>query len=113
MEELEDSGSLASATSDPKTTLGLIVQDINRSMVDKYHIDPDETGVVVTDVESKSEAFRVGIRPGDIIVRVGTKKIKSSREFISILDSTENQESILLLVKRDDTARFFALDNVK
>jgi len=113
LEELEDTGSIASATSNPKTTLGLVVQDINRSMVDKYNIDQDETGVVVTNVEPKSEAFRVGIRPGDIIVRVGTKKIKSSRDFISIIDSTENQQSILFLVKRDDTARFFALDNVK
>ena len=45
-----------------------------------------EKGVLVVDVELNSEAERAGIKPGDLITMVGTKKVDSVIEFMTLMD---------------------------
>ena len=88
---------------------GLEVKDVNKTLAEKYGV-PMEQGVVVINVIPNSEAFDAGIQEGDLITRVGTKKIKSKREFKSQLKKAKKQGSVLLLVSRDDVSRFVALE---
>ena len=88
---------------------GLEVQDVNESLQKKYNLELIH-GVVVTHVTNNSEAFDAGIQEGDIITRIGTKKVGNKNDFKSKLQEAKNHGPVLLLIKRDDVFRFVALE---
>jgi serine protease Do len=111
LEELEQEKQQRLAAGDEADRkFGLQVQDLTPSIAEQFGLDPDEKGVLVTDVEVNSAAYKAGIRVGDVITRVGKKEVKSKRDFKNLMKTAKKQDTILLLVKRDDVARFFALD---
>jgi serine protease Do/serine protease DegQ len=57
-------------------------------------------GVVVTKVDSNSPAWMHGLRPGDIIVGVNRKKVRSVQEFLTAVQAS--QDSIILSLLRGD-----------
>ena len=57
-------------------------------------------GVIVTQVDANSPAWRHGIRPGDVIFGVNRKKVRSVQEFLSALQAGEDR--IILNVLRGD-----------
>ena len=57
-------------------------------------------GVIVTQVDANSPAWRHGIRPGDVIFGVNRKKVRSVQEFLSALQTGEDR--IILNVLRGD-----------
>ena len=88
---------------------GLEVQNVNELLQKKYNLQSIH-GVVVTHVTNNSEAFDAGIQEGDIITRIGTKKVENKNDFKSQLQKAKNHGSVLLLIKRDDVFRFVALE---
>jgi S1-C subfamily serine protease len=61
-------------------------------------------------VDPKSEAAELGIREGDLIQRVGSENINSKKEFNKLVEESEEDGVVLLLIKREDISRFYALD---
>ena len=61
-------------------------------------------------MDKNSEAFRSGIREGDIIIRVGTNNVRDSNDFKDLIRTSSRQNTVLLLVKREDVSRFYALE---
>jgi serine protease Do len=59
---------------------GMHVQDINRDLIRKYGLAYNE-GVVVTKVDPNSLGQRLGIEPGDVILRVGNARIRNKEDF--------------------------------
>ena len=57
-----------------------------------------EEGVLVADVEDDSS---LGLRPGDVIVAVGERRVDDIARLHRILDSYEDDEKIRLRVWRD------------
>jgi Do/DeqQ family serine protease len=57
-------------------------------------------GVIVTQVDANSPAWLHGIRPGDIVLGVNRKKVRSVQEFLSVLQSSEGR--IILNLLRGD-----------
>lgn len=57
-------------------------------------------GVVVTKVDANSPAWMHGLRPGDIIVGVNRKKVRSVQEFLTAVQAS--QDSIMLSLLRGD-----------
>lgn len=66
-------------------SLGLVVNDLNPEIAKSLGFE-GEHGVLVVDVEVDSPAERAGIRPGDLIIKVGTKEVHSVIEFIALMD---------------------------
>ncbi|MBH49354.1 MAG: protease [Candidatus Marinimicrobia bacterium] len=91
-------------------SFGFSVQNISPLLAQKYNFDDDENGVVVTKVDPKSEAYEMGVREGDLIQRVGSDEVNSKKEFKKLVDSSKDDGAVLLLIKRDDVSRFYALD---
>ena len=60
--------------------LGLAVQGLNPELAEAFGVDRRE-GVVVVEVEPESAAERAGLRPGDIIQRVGDRVIRRATDF--------------------------------
>jgi len=90
--------------------LGIEVRNISSSLAERYEIDPESTGVLVTDIDKKSNAYEAGIRTGDIITRVGTKRVTSSKIFRNLVEDLKEQDSLLLLVKRGERSSYFAFE---
>jgi serine protease Do len=110
LEELEQESTTIIANNSDRLSLGLEVQEITKLLAERYEIDPDNSGVLVTDIDKKSKAFEAGIRVGDIITRVGTKKIASKKDYKNLIEESKQQDSLLLLVKRGERSSYFAFE---
>ncbi len=110
LEELEQENQTFATVSDDRSSLGIEVRDISNVLAERYGIDPNSKGILVTDIDKKSNAFEAGIRVGDIITRVGTKKVASSEDFVNLIEESKQQSSLLLLVKRGERSSYFAFE---
>ena len=108
--ELPNEPQMAFMETEKSSTLGITVQDLNNSLRKHYNLSPDDDGVVVTEMDKNSEAYRSGIREGDIIIRVGTNNVRDSNDFKDLIRTSSRQNTVLLLVKREDVSRFYALE---
>jgi serine protease Do len=71
-----------------------------------------EGGVVVIDVGS-GPAGRAGIRPGDVIMQVNRRPVEDVDSFSELVESVDDDESLLLLVKRGEGALFLVIDPIE
>jgi len=110
LEEIEGETTTLATSNSKKMSLGIEVRDITNLLAEKYKIDPESSGVLVTNIDKKSNAYEAGIRVGDIITRVGTKKVASSKDFVNFLEESKLQDSLLLLVKRGERSSYFAFE---
>ena len=108
--ELPNEPQMAFMPNDKSSTLGITVQDLNSSLRKHYNLSQDDDGVVVTEMDNDSEAYRSGIREGDIIIRVGTNNVRNSNDFKDLIRTSSRKNTVLLLVKRNDISRFYALE---
>ena len=82
-----------------KFSLGLVVNDLNSEIAKSLGFE-GEHGVLVVDVEVDSPAERAGIRPGDLITKVGTKEVSSVLEFMALMDEfLETNKPVSIFVK--------------
>ena len=82
-----------------KFSLGLVVNDLNQDVAKSLGFE-DEKGVLVVDVEAESPAERAGIKPGDLITKVGTKEVHSVIEFMSLMgEFLETDKPVSVFVK--------------
>ena len=97
---------------------GLTVANISDALIKKFDIPSkssswsdgsDLKGVVVTEVSSGGVAEQAGFELGDLINRVGQKKISNINEFINEIEQYEEDKKILVLVKRGRASRFLTL----
>ena len=86
---------------------GINVSNITPELTEKFDLDKDDTGIVVTATEKES-SFKVG----DIIQRVDNKKVKDVDEFKKQLDKID-KEYFLVLIKRDGNTFFLTIETQK
>ena len=110
LEELPDSPrKFATKKTNSKKSFGLELRKINKSIKNKYDIDDDDV-LVVTGIDTNGEAYAEGIREGDIIKNVGTRRVKTVKEFNKLIEKAEKKGTVLLLVKKPSGgSRFFTL----
>ena len=109
--ELSDS-ELASAPAQeaPEATgsLGLRLRTLTTEAAQKYGYE-GETGVLISQVRRGSQAGRAGLRPGDLILKVGYKKVASIDDYQSVVDALESGEAVLFEVRRGPSTNFVPL----
>jgi len=88
--------------------LGLYLQDMTEDM-GRFYGDSLEEGVLVSRVDSGSSAERAGIRPGNIVLSVNQKKVRSVKEFNKALEESIETQKVLLLIKTERFTRFVVL----
>lgn len=86
-------------------SLGLQLADITASARQRFDIDKSTKGALVQDVERGSSAMGAGIRPGDVVVRVGKKPVDNARSAQKAIESQKG-ETVLLLVNRQGSNMF-------
>lgn len=80
---------------------GISVGDLTPAIARRYGYASSEIGVVVTDVESNSDALRKGIRAGYLIQEIEWEPINSLETYSRIVNQLvkDNREHVLLYVK--------------
>lgn len=88
------------------SALGLTVQDITAEQRKQLGLK-DQSGVVVTEVGGAAK--RSLLQPGDVVLMVGRRPIKSAGEFRDSVKDIKAGDSVMLLVKRDDATQFVTI----
>ncbi len=91
--------------------LGLDLMTLSAEVRNHYKIDKKASGVLVSDVSPESAAADKGIRPGDLIVRVGQWDVKTPKEILARIaeEKKAGRTSVLLRVVTGDVPRFVAV----
>ena len=90
---------------------GLRVALIDDDLRARFNLEPEATGIVIVDVDSSSDGWDKGLRPGDVVAEVGQEPVASPRDFLRRIEAAEQsgRRSVLMLVRRDGAPRFVAV----
>ena len=90
--------------------LGLTLSEITEDLMDQFGLASDE-GLVITGIETGSDAESKGLLAGDVITEAGQQSVATVEEFEARIEAAEQagRKSILLLVRRGGDPRFVAL----
>jgi serine protease Do len=91
----------------PANALGVVVDDITAEQRKQIGLDTQE-GVVVTKITGAA-ARRAALAPGDVILMVGRKPVKSVGDFNAAVKGVKPGDSVMLLVRREDATSFIAV----
>jgi serine protease Do len=97
--ELESEEEPAEAAQTSKD-LGLELREMDSRLARRYGYKTEE-GLIIVKIDQSSEAYRKGIRQGDIILEVNQEKIQSVKDWEKILKKTEPGDAIMLLLRRE------------
>ena len=77
--------------------LGLLVED-----------NPDGDGVLIMDIDTKSEIYKNNVRKGDIITEIGKVAILSKTDYNNEINKYSKDEPIMIRIVNDDRVRYIA-----
>lgn len=102
------------APSGTPTALGVRLAELTTQLRSRYRIEA-ERGVIVTAVAEDSPAGRVGLRPGDVIERVGQTPVRTPAEVQEAVQSITGRQSgdnkrVALYVNRAGERRFVVVN---
>ncbi len=106
---------VASRTESGETTnkdIGLSLSEVTPALRERFELEEDAKGVVITDVDASGPAADKNLRPGDVIVEVSQEEVASPRDLAAKVEKARSagQKSVLLLVEsKRGGLRFVAL----
>lgn len=81
--------------------LGLVVADLTETQKKELKIDG---GVLIDSVDGA--ASRVGLRPGDVILRLNNTDVKDVKQFNALVTKLDPKKMAVILVRRGDSSQF-------
>jgi serine protease Do len=90
---------------DGSNTLGLAVESISSER--RRELGDPEGGVVITQVES-DDAWRAGLRPGDVILMINRREVSNMEDFNTLVAGVEPGKAVALHVWRNGASSFIA-----
>ncbi|MEJ5359311.1 MAG: Do family serine endopeptidase [Desulfobacterales bacterium] len=84
--------------------LGVAIQDLTPEMADYHRVEPRK-GVFVSEVFAGDPAEQAGIRPRDIIVEVGGRKVETSRQLTGLVAGIPVGREVEVKVLREGKPR--------
>ena len=85
--------------------LGVQLATLDDQVRSRLNLPQDASGVVVIRVDPEGRAAEAGLRPGDVIVRVGPTTVKTPSDVAKAVGD-EERGSVLLLVNRGGNTFF-------
>ena len=80
----------------------------NEERVAEYYDLPVEDGIIIREVGAGTPAHRAGIRPGDIITRIGDTDIRDGGDFRGVVREARPGATVTVVGYRPDGRRFTA-----
>lgn len=78
---------------------GFKVEELNRRLSAKYRLRESD-GLVVVGVRKGSQAYNIGIEPGDLVVGINELKLKSKEDFSKAVIRYRLKENVTVLIQR-------------
>jgi len=103
IEELEPTEEKETSAASEKD-IGISVTPLTPNLARRYGLQTIE-GLIITRVQSYSEADKKGIEVGDIILEVNRRKVSTTQDFESVLRKTKSGDPIMLLIRRERDAQ--------
>ena len=93
------------------TPLGLEIQNISQELLEKYNLPQESKGVVVTQIDSQSDASIKGLQVGDLITKVDKKEVLDTAGFNDYIATAQNENNrpVLLTIQNAETEHFIAV----
>ena len=85
--------------------LGLTVKALTSELADQFGVEKMD-GVIVTEVQQGSAAFRKGIRVGDIITEVDHKPVTTAKEFREAVKAADTKKGVMLNFTTRGTSKY-------
>ncbi|EPX86502.1 periplasmic serine protease, Do/DeqQ family [Rubellimicrobium thermophilum DSM 16684] len=91
--------------------LGLSLSEPAPELLQKFGLDENTEGLVVTAVDPESNAADKGLQPGDVIAEASQTPVRTVAELKEVIDAAREagRKSVLLLIRRAGEPRFVAL----
>ena len=115
--DLEDEGNRAAATRETSAEpdeqasqgFGITLTPLTSDVARRLRAPADTQGVLVSDVEQGSPAFRQGLTRGDIITQVNRKAVRTPQDASKALAQVSSGGTAFLLVIRGGQEQFFTI----
>ena len=93
-------------------SMGLGLAAVTPQTRRNFNIDAGVDGVLVTRVDPNSDAGDKGIQPGDVVLSVANKPVRTPKEVQSVVTAARSsgRHTVLLLVATQGGTRFVAVD---
>jgi len=88
--------------------LGLVAENLNSKAGQQMGYTGEE-GVLITEVEQGSAAWRAGLKPGQIVESVNRQPVKNVRDFKKALSEAGGNNKILFLISDGRSSRFIVV----
>lgn len=99
-------------TQDMSDRLGFDVQNLTPNLAAQLGLERGTTGVVVTQVNPGSNAYRQGLRKGDVVTQVDRQNVSDIRDFSSLIRGAMDDDDNVVLLKiiREGTTQYIAFE---
>ncbi len=108
IDQLPEPEQVAEAAHPARERLGLAVQALTPGLARQLGV-PDKAGLVVAGVKDGSPAAEAGLQPGDVIVQVNRKPVRTIAELRKALAAQKAGEPTLFQIHRKDASLFVAV----
>jgi len=88
--------------------LGIKVADLTANTQRKYSIIANK-GVVISEINKKSQLARIGALPGDVIRQIDDYTIKNSEDFKKAIVKNRRKNSVVLLLQRGEQGYYITI----
>ena len=95
---------------DEGTLNGVGVADLDVQARREFDVPETVRGVLVTSVDPDSASAAAGLQPGDVILEINSKKVKTSEEAVKLTEKSTDSMKTLLRVWNQRGTRFMIVD---
>ena len=95
------------------SAMGLGLSSLTPETRRAFNLNDEVNGVVITKVDPESDAADKGLQPGDVVLKIGSRVVRSPADVQAGIAEARNggRKSVLLLVARQSGGTgFFAVD---
>ena len=90
--------------------LGFRAEDLTAEISQKLKLKPSAGKVVITAMAPSSNAYRAGLRPGDLILSVNKQAVTSLAGYGTLVKNLKKGDLLFLLVERGGSKIYFAFN---
>ena len=73
-------------------------------------VNQDKQGVVIIDIDTKSQAYKSNLRKNDIITEIGKAKIDTIDDYLNELENYSKGDTIMIRIIKNGSPRYEAFE---
>jgi serine protease Do len=108
----ESTAEVQDSNEDMEKSLGFRVEKLNADIAQRLELEPNQDGVIVTNVNQGSNAYENGLRRYDVITSIDKQPVRNIEEFRDVMNEiAENDKSVVLLrVIKQGVSQYIAFE---